>query len=117
MLVKIKLLAEEGPLNALLEGLVLVNVEILANSDLPPLYESGVRYQREGRREDWKSADRVLRDGHGDCEDLAAWLAASYRSTGEDARAIVKRTGKRTWHAVVMRGDGSIECPSSKLGM
>jgi hypothetical protein len=61
----------------------------------------------------------VLGRGWGDCDDLAPWHAASLRVTGEDpeAKAIVKRSGPQRWHAVVQRGDGSIDDPSREAGM
>lgn len=86
----------------------------------PPIYETGLRYQREPRGEErWLPPSDVLRRGHGDCEDLAAYRAAELRVTGEDpeAEARVVRTGPRTWHAVVLRGDGDWEDPSAALGM
>lgn len=55
----------------------------------------------------------------GDCDDLAPWHAGSLRATGTDpqARAIVKKSGPQRWHALVQRGDGSIEDPSRAAGM
>lgn len=108
-------------LAALLEGFVLLNVWMLANhSQLPALYRSGVRYQRERGTEIWKPAPRVFSDRFGDCEDLAAWRAAELRAAGEEgARAIAIRirSGSRVWHAVVQRATGDIEDPSVALGM
>lgn len=61
----------------------------------------------------------VIRRGWGDCDDLAPWHAGSLRAGGidPDARAIVKRSGPKRWHALVQRGDGSIEDPSKHAGM
>lgn len=61
----------------------------------------------------------VLGRGWGDCDDLAPWRAASLRATREDpgARAIVRRSGPRRWHALVRRSDGSIDDPSLDAGM
>ncbi len=87
---------------------------------VPRLYKSGVRYRRERPGyEKWDTWDRVLRRGYGDCEDLAAWRVAELHLSGQDpgARAIVKRTGRRTLHALVRRGDGTLEDPSQRLGM
>lgn len=120
--VRVNVPAEPGALEALAEGLVCLNVWYLSEldargADVPPLYESGVRYRREPRgREWWESAADllgVLTHGTGDCEDLAAMRAAELRFTGEDEDARVKilRTS-RAFHAVVERGDGSIEDPS-----
>ncbi len=112
-------------LDAALEGLVMLGVEELSNPDVagpqgaPPLYRSGVRYQREVGTERWLTPSQVMAMGRGDCEDLAAWRAAELRVHGEDpdARARVIRSGPRTWHAVVERGDGRLEDPSRELGM
>jgi hypothetical protein len=64
-------------------------------------------------------APTVLARGHGDCDDLAPWHAGSLRATGTDpdAVAFVKRSGPNRWHALVRRGDGSIEDPSLAAGM
>jgi hypothetical protein len=108
-------------LDAALSGLQrLAEVELEMAGQWPPLYESGVGYVREPRgQERWLPPSEVLRRGQGDCEDLAAYRAAELVLTGEDelAQARVVRTGPRTWHAVVFRGDGSWEDPSAALGM
>lgn len=94
-------------------------VRDLAAHRLPPLYESGVRYQREpAGSEMWDSAATVAARGYGDCEDLAAWRVAELRLAGEEgAEVAVVRTGPKTLHALVRRGDGSWEDPSAELGM
>jgi len=105
---------------ALLEGFVRVNQWLLAyHSHIPPIYKSGVRYQREQGTEIWKPAPRVFADRVGDCEDLAAWRAAELRQAGEEgARAVaIHHPNSRLWHAVVEREDGTIEDPSKALGM
>lgn len=107
-------------LDAALRGL-----EALAEADLMsqpflPLYESGVVYQREPRgQERWLTPSRVVERGVGDCEDLAAWRSAELHVTGEDpwAQTEVVQTSPTTWHAVVLRSDGSYEDPSAMLGM
>lgn len=86
-----------------------------------PLYESGVRYQRERRgQEQWAAVPIVLERGHGDCEDLACWRAAELQHRGIGARAIAlekpRRRG-RLFHVVTQYPDGRIEDPSRKLGM
>lgn len=103
-------------IEAALEGLTLANVQILSRARLPRLYKSGVRYERDGV-EDWRTADRVLLEGWGDCEDLSAWRAAERRLAGErSARVVVRRTGHGTLHATVTGPKGS-EDPSRILGM
>ena len=102
----------------LLEGLVLLNVGELRAGRCPPLYESGARYVREPLgQEDWQTATEVFRSKHGDCEDLAAYLAASYRVRGVAARCKIIDIRPGLKHVVVELPDGSIEDPSKKLGM
>jgi hypothetical protein len=61
----------------------------------------------------------VMRRGHGDCDDLAPWHAASLRASGIDrgARAVVRKSGPMRWHAVVERSDGTTDDPSRSAGM
>lgn len=103
---------------AAIEGLARLDEEILSVADFPPLYKSGVRYRKE-RPDTWRHADDVLAAGWGDCEDLSAWRVAELRVSGvdPDAHVYVYRSGPRRYHAVVARGDGTIEDPSLRLGM
>ena len=102
----------------MLEGLTAFNFALLSRFDLPRLYDSGVRYQREQPgREQWWTIPQVLERGYGDCEDLSAWRAAELRSMGVPAFAYVIRSGPRMFHAVVRYPDGSIEDPSRALGL
>lgn len=119
MKVSFNIPASRATLAAALEGLTATNYCLLVKSKrAPSLYGSGVRYRREPRgREHWQTVPEVLRAGYGDCEDLAAYRAAELRVAGIPARADVIRTGPKTFHAVVMYPDGSIEDPSRKLGM
>jgi len=99
--------------NAMLEGFVRA-CQVIIESGLAPVdpLEARVRYQLEpAGQEDWKLPQNVMRDGWGDCEDLAGWRAAGLRATGEDpdATCVVMRTGPGKLHAVVMRGDGSVD--------
>lgn len=105
-------------LRAFLEGMVALNCAIILDQDLPSVYEVA-RYRREPPgREVWKHAALVVRDGLGDCEDLAAYRAAELRvRDGEAATVDVIRTGPRTLHAVVRRADGEVEDVAKKLGM
>lgn len=103
-----------------LAGLQALAEQEIATGAIPPIYSSGVRYRREPPgSERWQLPSQTLSKGEGDCEDLASWRAAELRVSGEDpyARAVVVRSGPRTWHAVVRRGDGSYEDPSAALGM
>jgi len=124
MRVTLHIPASRSALTAALEGLtqlneVLIGRASLSGRSLPLLYESGIRYVPEvaGAGEKWQTIDQMLRTLRGDCEDLASARAAELRSQGIDARAIVLRSGPRTFHAVVLWPDGLIEDPSKKLGM
>jgi hypothetical protein len=56
--------------------------------------------------------------GWADCDDLAPWLAAEMRATGDDgARARVYRSGAKKFHVVVEDGSGQIHDPSKWAGM
>ena len=95
--------------------------------NIPKLYTSGVRYARDvcrapnvpGACERFLSPLDVLREGKlGDCDDLAPWRAAERILAGDTkARAISIRAPGVGYHAIVRRGDGSIEDPSKRLGM
>lgn len=103
-----------------LEGLTRMAAEEIAGGGVPPLYKSGVRYEREAPgSEVWQLPSQVRVSGRGDCEDLAAWRAGELRATRADpsARVVLMQTGPKTLHAVVQRGDGAIEDPSRVLGM
>lgn len=90
---------------------------------LPSIYEAGVVYRREPPGyEQFCDVRTVLDRGFGDCEDLACALASFYRARhGENARPDItwKPLNARHWlyHITVLRGDGSREDPSQKLGM
>ena len=109
-----------------LAATVIVNLHQMRARRLPPLYQSGVRYQQEQclsaavpeSCERFLTAEQLLAERVGDCDDLSAYRVGELIHTGEDpkARAIVVRPGFG-YHAIVMRGDGSIEDPSQLLGM
>ncbi len=111
--------ASKATLTAALLGLTAVNVVLLQRKpNAPKLYASGVRYRAEPKgREKWLTIPQVLSRGFGDCEDLAAWRAAELQCAGIGARAVVIRSGPKTFHAVVRWPDGRIEDPSRRLGM
>jgi len=118
VIVKVKMVpVSRQRIDALLEGLVrLAGVDLANNPQIPPLYASGVRYRRE-KPDKWLMPSDVLRQGHGDCEDLSAWLCAQTRRSGGACSAVAYRSGRRMWHVVVRHGDGRIEDPSKILGM
>jgi transglutaminase-like putative cysteine protease len=102
---------------AALEEHVRRAVRDLDASRLPPIYASGVKYSARDPQERWQLPSETMARGRGDCEDLATWRAAELRLRGEPARVVVRRTGPRVLHAVVMRADGRVEDPSKRLGM
>lgn len=61
----------------------------------------------------------LAKRGHGDCDDWAPLRAARLRVTGEDpgAKAVVRKSGPKRWHATVIRSDGSEDDPSLDAGM
>lgn len=104
---------------AALEGLVQYNDLVLSkNPNLPPLYASGAVYLQRPH-DNWRSADVIAQEGWGDCEGLSAWRVAELRASGEDplARVGIYHTGPRKYHAIVLRGDDTIEDPSVPLGL
>lgn len=109
---------------AALEGLTRVNELILdKNPDFPPLYGAGIRWKNK-RHDNWRRADMIARDGWGDCEGISAWRAAELRrgrgvdgAYDPDARVNCYHTGPKKYHAIVMRGDDTIEDPSVVCGM
>lgn len=111
-------LSDKNELEGVLLGMVLASAGSSNDFDLPPLYGSGIRYEREDR-EAWKMPRQTLQTRRGDCEDLAVYRAAELRRRGIDpkARVIIIRTGPWTLHAIVERGNGTREDPSRALGM
>ena len=105
---------------------VVLNLHQMRRRRLPPLYSSGVRYQRERclvtgvpeTCERFLTAEQLLKERVGDCDDLSAYRASELIHSGLDpfARARVYRSGTG-YHAIVVRGNGAIEDPSAVLGM
>lgn len=110
-------------LDAALESVTRLNESLLADKSVPTAEQGikqGIVWKEEPPGDEhFDHAGVVMRRRWGDCDDLAPWHAASLRHTGEDenARAIVRRSGPHRWHAIVQRGDGSIDDPSRWAGM
>ena len=108
-----------------LEALTRINADWLReNPGAPPLYQSGVRYAVEPTGyELWDPYALLLARGAGDCDDLATARAAELREReGEwtaraDCYPSSIKNGRRTWHAIVVRANGTVEDPSARLGM
>ena len=111
-------------LNSALESVTRLNEALLESGTVPTFEDArkryGIKWQPEPPgQEHFDHAGVVLGRKHGDCDDLAPWQAASLRHTGEDpeAEAVVYKSGPKRWHAVVRRGDGSMDDPSERAGM
>jgi hypothetical protein len=108
-------------LEAALEGLVQVNQILIERGDVPAdPRDAGVRYQRESTGlEEWNDATLVLKNGWGDCEDLAAWEVARMRSEGDDGAMlrIIEPGRPGRFHAVAETGDGEMVDVCLELGM
>lgn len=116
------------------------NESLVRDGQVPLLYGSGVRYRREDL-EWWINALIVLLQGHGDCEDLAAWRAGELRALGWrallpsmdgyatararhlnsiEAEVVLTREGDRLYHAITRYRVGTTwyyDDPSARLGM
>jgi hypothetical protein len=110
-------------LNASLEAVTRLNESLLNRNEIPPFetqLKRGLKWKPEPPGDEhFDHGLTTAQRGWGDCDDLAPLHAASLRHSGEDpnAEAIVKRTGPKLWHAVVKRGDGTIDDPSKRAGM
>lgn len=104
---------------ALLERLVRRNVVLISHGHIPPLYQSGVYYEKEPPGQDnWLDCEETLRAGKGDCEDLGCWLAGQLRANGDHrARAVVKDVRPGLKHVQVRDGRNRLLDPSRVLGM
>lgn len=88
-------------IEAAVETLARANVAYLAQHPKTPSFaRAPIRYQREKKvsgGERWQTIPEILKTGHGDCEDLAAWVIAEARIKGIKAKPFV--TGRRgKWH-------------------
>lgn len=125
-----------APILIALECLTRINQWQFRRGVVPPLFQSGVVYKEEPPgREDWDDAVTVSQRGWGDCEDLAAYLAAELRENGVHAECVIKykfipssqlrssgfrartKNGLYLVHVMVRLPDGRIIDPSKLLGM
>lgn len=110
---------------------------------LPPLYSTGIRYQRDvcaargvpGACERFVTAQQCLSEFRAglklgfDCDDLAPWRAAELRLAAQgrapwlgfpgdrQARAVPIVSPDIGWHIIVLGTGGKKEDPSKRLGM
>lgn len=115
--------ATGADLTAPLAALTALNEQYLRDHpNTPHLYQSGVRYRREGKylrgrqKEKWLTIPLLYIVRFGDCEDLAAANAAFHRVRGVKAIAVAKPSSIG-FHIVTQLPDGTIEDPSRVLGM
>jgi len=114
-------------ISVVLGSLIDIDLVYLLSHEVPSLYDSGVRYQREPPGiEEFAAIPAVIERGWGDCDDLAAWRIAELRAHGERAtpRIVWRKFPKgRLYHVMVRRAKfprtdpRSIEDPSKILGM
>lgn len=106
-------------LAAALEGLVAVAELQLLRGEVPPLYDSGVRYEVDDPGHvQWRTATQAHRRRRGDCKELVPWRVAELRLRGRRARCKVLPTSRDLWHVVVaLDDDDELEDPSAILGM
>lgn len=105
---------------AAVTGLTALNVELMKRRPYPFLYKTGVRYAQDPPGvENWRNADKLLAAKRGDCEDLAAYMAAwLIVNRGTRAFVYVYRSAPKRLHAVVcLPSTGRVLDPSRKLGM
>jgi hypothetical protein len=104
----------------LLDALIRVNLWSLRREPLPPLYASGVVYEREEEgQEIWLCSPALYAAGKGDCEDLASHRTAELLLQGIPAQVRLTyqpKAGGLLWHVTVKRGT-RVEDPSARLGM
>lgn len=110
-------------LDAALEAVTRLDEDLIRSGKSPTsdqLIEQGAQWRPEKPGDEcFDHGGLIARRGHGDCDDWAPLHAATLRVTGEDpeAMAIVRKSGPKRWHAIVQRGDGSIDDPSLAAGM
>ena len=113
--------ASVAVIEAALEGLVGANMVLIAEGLVPlsPV-DAGVRYKKEPSGfEEWNIATKVVKLGHGDCEDLAAWECAGIRMTQDPgAMVIIEPVGTSSnYHATVLLSSGQRIDVCRELGM
>lgn len=108
-----------------LEAATLGNQALLRDGMAPTassLLRAGAKWRPEPKSwgaEHFDLLPTIGARGWGDCDDWAPGLAAELRHTGEDpgARAVIRRSGAKRWHALVQQSDGTILDPSKWAGM
>lgn len=114
---------KEPVLNGALETVTRLNEDLIKSGVSPTdeqLLDQGAKWQPEKPGDEhFDHGGIIAQRGHGDCDDWAPLRAARLRVTGEDpgARAVVRKSGPKRWHATVIRSDGTEDDPSLDAGM
>lgn len=110
-------------LNGALEAVTKLNESLIKAGASPTshqLIEQGAKWKPEPPGDEhFDHGAMIASRGWGDCDDWAPLHAATLRVTGADrgAKAVVRKSGPRRWHATVIRSDGSEDDPSLAAGM
>lgn len=110
-------------LDGALEAVTRLNEQLIKSGVSPTadqLIAQGATWRPEKPGDEHFDHGGVIAErGHGDCDDWAPLKAAQLRVTGVDpgARAVVRKSGPKRWHAVVHRSDGTEDDPSLDAGM
>lgn len=110
-------------IDAALEAVTRLDESLIRSGQSPTASElvaRGARWQPEPPGDEhFDHGGTIAARGHGDCDDWAPLKAAELRATGEDPHAVARavKSGDTTYHAIVQRGDGSIDDPSIAAGM
>lgn len=110
-------------LDGALEAVTRLDEQLIKSGATPTdlqLIKAGAKWKPEPPGEEhFDHGGVIAKRGHGDCDDWAPLRAARLRVTGEDpgARAVVRKSGPKRWHATVIRSDGSEDDPSLDAGM
>lgn len=110
-------------LDGALEAVTRLNEDLIESQKSPTSHQliaRGAKWEPEPKGDEhFDHGATIAARGHGDCDDWAPLHAATLRVTGEDpgAKAIVRKSGHKRWHAIVQRSDGTIDDPSVDAGM
>ena len=97
--------------------------EYLASSKAPKAVQNALKTvsQMCGGGEHFRDIPRIIENGGGDCDNVAAWRTAELRHLGVAAKPYItwrqRPDGGMTYHVIVLWPDGSSEDPSLLLGM
>lgn len=110
-------------LDGALEAVTRLDEQLIKSGASPTsdqLIDAGAKWKPEKPGDEhFDHGGAIAGRGWGDCDDWAPLHAATLRVTGEDpgARAVVRKSGPKRWHAIVQRSDGTFDDPSLEAGM